>query len=806
MGLGRLGEELFGPMLGKRIRDARELAGLSLEGLAIKAFGEACNAPAKARAIRALENGRVASPRPTTYRPVCAVLDITDEEIEALKDQTTDTDTERLEKPGLAEAPARFTAFAINFPNGRPVIGREDELKALRTALQVTGEVQLTNAGAILAGTGGVGKTTLARAYVEAHGTEYNGILWTKAATRQEIIDGLCVIRERLGLEVAPNPVDAHAVSVLGAISDRIQDGERWLLVYDNVEDRAHLDGLIPTGAHLIATTRISTDWPGFTPLHTDALAFDTEDAPAVQLLRNTAGDLDSPDQTTPNAAPDLIRGLGSPHKPGTPSDARALAEALGGLPLALVIAGRLIARERRSYAETQSAIAEIVARTPSDGDYPTSILGAVALSYDTLSADARLVADIFARWAPEGLTAELIHGAPDGEFWKVVEPDLSDPIRDLAQSPPRTRAAVAELEDRSLLTQAAEGYAMHRMTAIALRARQDSSAPAEAAALLLAAVYPGGDKNPSYSPQWPLCRRLTPHVRALWETGHAPKIAAMDRLLNQSAIYLGKIADFQGSLAMAGAALEIKTARLPEEHRDIAVGHANLGTALQKTNDMDGARQHLERAVALNEKHRPDTTDLAQSFSKLASLLLTLGRSGDTAALDDAARRYRQALAINWQRSGRESEPVAQNLNGLGVVRDAQSSPAISRGLLAASLRLRRKLLPAGDARLAYGLINTGSIALKTGRADRAEPLLQEALDLRETVFAEQPEHPERIGASRWLISCLLTRARAGEGAETREAQAQALCDRYNFDIEERRQIAAQYPYTPPQEKTRAP
>lgn len=80
-------------------------------------------------------------------------------------------------------------------------------------------------------------------------------------------------------------------------------------------------------------------------------------------------------------------------------------------------------------------------------------------------------------------------------------------------------------------------------MTAAALRQMQGAGAAAEAraAVALLAAVYPGGgERNPAFSPQWRLCARLTPHVRALWATGAAPEGEATYYLLNQSAIYLG--------------------------------------------------------------------------------------------------------------------------------------------------------------------------------------------------------------------------------------------------------------------------
>ena len=106
--------------------------------------------------------------------------------------------------------------------------------------------------------------------------------------------------------------------------------------------------------------------------------------------------------------------------------------------------------------------------------------------------------------------------------------------------------------------------------------------------------------------------------------------------------------------------------------------------------------------------------------------------------------------------------------------------------------------MLPPGDVRLAYGLKNTGATSLQTGRADLAEPLLREALELRQAVFAGQPMHPDTRDAAGWLISCLLRRAAEGQNRGLREMEARQLCDRYGFEIEVQRALGMQHPYTP--------
>lgn len=90
---------------------------------------------------------------------------------------------------------------------------------------------------------------------------------------------------------------------------------------------------------------------------------------------------------------------------------------------------------------------------------------------------------------------------------------------------------------------------------------------------------------------------------------------------------------------------------------------------------------------------------------------------------------------------------------------------------------------------------MNTGSTWLKSRRPDLAEPLLREALEILEAVFAAQPLHPRRRDAAAWLIACLLVRARAGVNRGLREAEAKMLCARYGFDFDEMQANARQFP-----------
>lgn len=652
----------------------------------------------------------------------------------------------------------------------RAVRGREKDLEDLRKGLEDTGRAGIVNSGAVLQGQGGIGKTTLARYYVDRYGDHYDGIFWGVAETEADLANALRGLAPQLDVSLDNLPPVAAGRAIIAAMK---QDGRNWLCVYDNVTGFDVIQNLLPD-THLIVTTRASAGWDGFSTLRADVLGYETEDGAAVQVLMEAAGREDDS------------------------AGARDLADALGGLPLALVVAGALIRAEGYGFAEYQDRIADVIAQQPKNDAYPDSVIGAVKLSYDALPQDARAVAAILSFWAPEGLTPDLLTGAPEGRAWDTRKKDLSEDTVALVSDPGRVRATVQALVDASLLIRegtADDPHEMHRMTGAALRALQAEDGAAMAATALLAAVYPyDSDVNAN----WPLCRRLTPHVRALWDSGHAPRNDAMGFLLNQAGVFLDQIADVDGGLALDEAGFEVTEDLYAEDHLNYAAGLHNLAFARMQAGDLQGARRGMARAVALKEAHRPDSAELAESHDAMGSVLLEMAMAGDAVQLPEAVRAYQRALALRRRLFGRRSEPVANSLNNLGAVRDAQGRGAAAARLYGASLTILRAVLPEDDTRLAYGAINVGSNWLRAGRADLAEPLLQEALEIWRAAYVEEPQHPELRLAAGWLIRCLLVRAAAGENAGLREMQARQLAEEFGFDWEERQAKARDYDYTP--------
>lgn len=673
--------------------------------------------------------------------------------------------------PAQPDPPAAKPIARINLPSiQRQIFGREVELGQVRDALVAQGQAAVT---AVVQGHGGYGKSTLARYYMQQFEAEYDGFLWINAEQSNTLMENLLRAAPYLNLGLGNAPLREKALSVRDALC---AEGH-WLIVFDNVTDYGSVKEMIPEGPHVIVTTREAEGWGTWPKVRPKVLPWDEPDSPAVQVLLTEAESDDA-------------------------AGAQALAEALGGLPLALVVAGAL-AREE-GFDRVKDDIVEVLRTAPRNTDYDDSVIGAVTVSYDRLEADARWVLDVLAWWDVERLSVDLFTGGVEGRY-RDLDPDLigAEGIA-LAKDETRLRRAFRELRAASLLKRqdGAETDEMHRMTAAALRAMQAArgdTSPVTAAVELLAAVYPC---DSDHSGSWPLCARLTPHVSALWhavepqtQTGPAPGGAALDYLLNQGGVYLDKIGDQAGDLAMAQASLTLTQARLPADHRHIAVGLANLASAQADQGAFDQAEDLLAQAVALDREHRPDSADLADHFDLSGFVRLARVRAGQGGDLAEARDWHEEALALYKQHFGPRHENVAQVLNNLGLVHDQMGDPGTAATCYAQSLEIFREVLPPGDARLAYGCLNVGALRLKAGQARQAEDLLREAYDLWNALLP--PDHPDLRNAADWLTTCYLTLARQPGAKGLYEVKAKPICARHGLDLATQQADADKLPLT---------
>ena len=234
-------------------------------------------------------------------------------------------------------------------------VGREQRLVDIHEKLHVAPAVALTHARPfVLAGLGGIGKTTLAREYAERFWRHYRQVLWVSAAQAEALPLEFARLALEMGLVSRPS-ADASLDALLAG-EELASDVDR-LLIIDNAVDEEAVQAWIPrTGrCRTLITSRFTAWSPEVESVHVYVL----DPEPARELLLRSGGMEPTPENL---AAGD------------------ELAAALGYLPLALEQAAAFVREARVSlprylglFAQSQTALLD--RRTPGGDQYPDSVL-----------------------------------------------------------------------------------------------------------------------------------------------------------------------------------------------------------------------------------------------------------------------------------------------------------------------------------------------------------------------------------------------------------------------------------------------
>lgn len=507
----------------------------------------------------------------------------------------------------------------------------------------------------------GTGKTQVAAAYARRRIDDgWHLVAWIDAEDQAGVLNGLTAVAARLGIEAS----QCDAVESVGElVRNRLEaDGDRSLLVFDNVTDVAELRPFLPSAGKaqvLITSTASSAACLGL-PVQVDVFT----EAEALAFFRERTG-CDVSDA------------------------ARELAEELGYLPLALAQAAAVVAAQRLPYSTYLKRLRSISIDRyliPRQGEpYPRGVAESVVLSVEAVaSADAtslcRDLLDTVSLMPPGGVSREFLYAAgAAGVFGRF---DGQGPLTEHMID-----EALALLADASLLTFGGDGSMVtaHRLVTRVCRerrAREGILLPLGSGicALLSGLAAALGDPRENRSAAREAVRQaialnvhLTPYLRdrdaslcrelivrrvwALWclnELGHLAHVTggSGDFLVEDGTRLLGE--EHSGSLASRNETVAFRQAiplfertladrvrMLGEEHPETLRSRNNLAVAYQEGGrERDGIlllEQTLaEQAQVLGEEHY----DTLTSRYNLAYAYVTADRRQEAISL------YEEALA----------------------------------------------------------------------------------------------------------------------------------------------------------------
>ncbi len=236
------------------------------------------------------------------------------ESIPSQSDEAPAHDAPPQETPAAPSAdfdPANPVFFVPYPPKGEQVVGRKLSLMALHQQL-TEGRRTAIGQTAAFQGLGGLGKTQLAVEYAYDYAAEYpNGVIWLSA--NQDIDAQLIEIAEKARW-IAPESEHHYKLDIA---LQRLRTYSDCLIIFDNLDSEEQVKDYLPepeASPHILVTSR--NEQPGFTPVPLNTLNADD----ALTLLVQESG------RELP---------IGSERQA-----AEAVATALGGLPLALELAG----------------------------------------------------------------------------------------------------------------------------------------------------------------------------------------------------------------------------------------------------------------------------------------------------------------------------------------------------------------------------------------------------------------------------------------------------------------------------------
>ncbi|MEN0078146.1 MAG: TIR domain-containing protein, partial [Pseudomonadota bacterium] len=485
--------------------------------------------------------------------------------------------------------------------------GRDTLLTAIDTKLAAgSTAIAIRNSGeARLAvhGIGGVGKTVLAREYGWRRAGNYTGLWWLRAQTAETLAEDLIQLGERIGLAVRPPPGSREtpaeaAQSVLQSLAGTPSE-KPWLLVYDNVEDRALVSEFTPReNAHVLVTSRLS-EWRGV-----------AEDVPVDVFEPEVAADY-------------LLEG-----QPGeTRAAALALAKTLHRLPLALDHALAYCRLTGLSFADYGARLPQLIDEAPLDRAGEKSVYATFALAMEAAartSPDVERLIEVLA-W----LDADGIPG------WLVPEEVLS--FTDMNR-------AIAALKEVSLiridqLESGERAFSLHRLVQQVMGLRLEAAGRADAARALTARLVEQSYLDAPSLDTLARNREWAPQAAAVLD--HAPRTGAAAYSTLWTLFQLG---DFQTMTGALGAALKSYqqgealarqlSAACPSDDPTRTGWQRDLSVSLERVGDVLKAQGQLSDALERFEESRKIFARLAEADPGNAGwqrdLSVSLNKVGD--------------------------------------------------------------------------------------------------------------------------------------------------------------------------------
>ena len=587
----------------------------------------------------------------------------------------------------------------------------------------------------------GAGATQLAAAYARARLAEgWRLVAWVSAVDAGTLRAGLAALADAAGIAESGT---AHAGDPGQWVRHRLEaDGDRCLLVFDDVSDPDALRPFLPAGgaARVLITSHRESDLGPDVPVG----VFDEEEALAFLAARTGLGDDEA---------------------------AAAVAAELRYLPLALALAAAVIAGQRLGCQAYLDRLRVLTA-----GNHQAGVAAAVLLSLEGARAGDQTgvcagVMELLPVLSEAGVRRDLLHaagqaGALDGGGRRV---DAATVDR-----------ALDRLAGWSLLTVSVDGQtvAAHRLVAEVVReglARGNRLAVVcrRAASLLedrARALAGSGDRG--------VVRDIPGQLTAL--ANAARPAAARDEELASALLrlrflalyHLIELGDSATQAIAVGEPLAADLERaLGPSHPDTLNSQNSLAAAYQAAGRPAEAIPLFEQILVVRERLLgPNHPDTLTSQNNLATAYQDAGRPAEARLL------FEMTLAVRERLLGADHPSTLNSRGNLAAAYRAEGRAAEAIPLLERTLAGRERVLGADNPDTVTSRNNLAAAYREAGRVAEAIPLVERTLAIRERRYGA--DHPSTLNSRNNLAAAYREAGRPAEAIPLLE-QTLAACER---------------------------
>lgn len=611
----------------------------------------------------------------------------------------------------------------------------------------------------VLAGLGGVGKSTIALATAQSALRRGWRVWWVTATDLPSLSGGMLEVLCQLDApEAVTQPVrDGALVAAERAwafLNGRHQAGHRWVLILDNADDPAVLAA---------GRTASPADYNGWLRPDPNGIVIVTTRIrdPRVwghRIVFREIRPLD--DATAGQVLTDLAPGVADQG-----SKARELGARLGGLPLALYLAGTYLAApfaRWHDFADYRRALdgpdlpAALYALDDPSAQARATLGRTWDLSLDALAKEGRpqsreLLHLLSCYAAATAIPGSLLRPGPLQAIF-AVEAHGSAGTQTADDSERRLRdgllglAAAGLIDIASAGGRSADAMTVHPVVADVARSRMLSGTVLDFPALARAAVklldIATGELDDRHSADWPTWRQIIPHITAMLEwLGLHLNLTDSGELL--------KVSDRAGDAAwrsgnrviaerLARSAMSVAT-RLPQDHPARLAARHSLAAAIAGNGDYrEGERLYLQvladQRRVLGHEH-PDTL---KTGHRLGWAIREQGR------YQEAEESYRQVLSSRSRTLGDNHPDTLRTMDGLARVLGLEGRSSDAEELCRHVYIERRRILGAEHTDTLGTRHRLGLTIAAQGRHGEAERWYRELVADRQRILGA--DHPDTL------------------------------------------------------------